>query len=168
MMSPIVMRLVQARVRVLEDHLHALALLAQPAALDVRQVAALVDHAPGVGRMSCRIARPVVLLPQPLSPTRPRVSPRLMSKVDPVDRVHGPDLALEHHPARDGEVDAQVLDADEGVARVARCGVCYGGGHAGTSAAAARSLPVWKHALCRPGSVGNRSGTDSQQASVAR
>src|SRR3990172_6829339 len=38
---------------------------------------------PAVGLYSCRIARPVVDLPQPLSPTRPRVSPRLIWSVTP-------------------------------------------------------------------------------------
>src|SRR6478752_2438347 len=39
---------------------------------------------PLVGRGSCMIARPVVLFPQPLSPTSPSVSPRSTSKLIPV------------------------------------------------------------------------------------
>src|SRR5438128_9130151 len=38
---------------------------------------------PAVGLINCRMARPVVDLPQPLSPTRPRVSPRRMNKSTP-------------------------------------------------------------------------------------
>src|SRR5579875_19531 len=38
---------------------------------------------PAVGLMSCRMARPVVDLPQPLSPTSPSVSPRLMNRSTP-------------------------------------------------------------------------------------
>ena len=38
---------------------------------------------PDVGRGNCMIARPVVLLPQPDSPTSPNVSPRTTSKLMP-------------------------------------------------------------------------------------
>ncbi len=36
---------------------------------------------PEVGRSSCRMQRPVVVLPQPDSPTSPKVSPFLMAKL---------------------------------------------------------------------------------------
>src|SRR2546421_10232666 len=38
---------------------------------------------PAVGLMSCKTARPVVDLPQPLSPTRPSVSPRRIKRSTP-------------------------------------------------------------------------------------
>jgi hypothetical protein len=48
-----------------------------------------------VGSMSFRIAFPAVDLPQPLSPTRPRVSPGAMSKLMP-STVDVADDAREH------------------------------------------------------------------------
>ncbi len=60
------------------------------------------------------IARPVVLLPQPLSPTSPSVSPRSTSKLIPV-------TALTFKPgAPDGELDDEVLHAQHHVRGVAQ------------------------------------------------
>ena len=59
------------------------------------------------------ISRAVVLLPQPVSPTIPSVSPRRTSKLDAVDRLHRADLALEDDPARDREVLDEVAHLDQ-------------------------------------------------------
>ena len=60
-----------------------------------------------VGRGSCMMARPVVLLPQPDSPTRPSVSPVSTSRLMPLTALH-----LEAGAA-DGELDDEVLDAQQ-------------------------------------------------------
>ena len=70
---------------------------------------------PAVGSRSRRISRAVVDLPQPDSPTMPRVSPSADVQRDVLDGVH---LGL---PARedallDGEALGQMLDLDEVVA----------------------------------------------------
>ncbi len=44
------------------------------------------------------ISRAVVLLPQPVSPTSPSVSPALHLEADPVDRLDRADPALEDDP----------------------------------------------------------------------
>ena len=62
------------------------------------------------------MARPVVDLPQPLSPTRPSVSPRSQREADAVDRLDGRDLAPEQHALREREVHLEVLDAQDLVA----------------------------------------------------
>ena len=68
------------------------------------------------------IARPVVLLPQPDSPTRPSVSPRRTSKLIP-------DTALTMSPVRPtGNSHDEVLDAQHDVAVVAEVGLA-GAGH---------------------------------------
>ena len=77
---------------------------------------------PDVGRGSCMIARPVVLLPQPDSPTRPSVSPRRRSKLIP-------DTALTLSPVRPtGNSHDEVLDAQHEVVVVAQVGLA-GAGH---------------------------------------
>ena len=50
---------------------------------------------PPVGSSSRVISRPIVDLPQPDSPTTPRVSPAAHVEVDAVDRLHRADLPLE-------------------------------------------------------------------------
>ena len=50
---------------------------------------------PPVGSSSRVISRPMVDLPQPDSPTTPRVSPGADVEVDAVDRLHRADLPLE-------------------------------------------------------------------------
>ena len=62
---------------------------------------------PAVGRSSRRMQRPVVVLPQPLSPTRPSVSPRRDGEVDAVDRLHLADLARADDALGDREMHAQ-------------------------------------------------------------
>ena len=49
---------------------------------------------PAVGSSSRVSRRPVVVLPQPDSPTRPSVSPLRHAKVDAVDGLDRADLAL--------------------------------------------------------------------------
>ncbi len=73
---------------------------------------------PPVASRSRIIARPIVLLPQPDSPTRPSVSPRRTAKVVPSTALTVPLHRLED--ARpDREVDPQVVDLDE-VGRIVR------------------------------------------------
>ena len=59
------------------------------------------------------ISRAVVLLPQPVSPTRPSVSPRRDVEVDPVDRLHGADFFLHDDAARQREVLDQAAHLHE-------------------------------------------------------
>ncbi len=67
---------------------------------------------PSVGSRSRIIARPVVLLPQPDSPTSPSVSPRRIAERDSVHGLDRADLRLKD--ARpDREMDLEVLDLDE-------------------------------------------------------
>ena len=66
------------------------------------------------GRSACSrrtIARPVVVLPQPDSPTSPSVSPRRDREADAVDGPHVADVPLEDDALRDREPDLEVLDA---------------------------------------------------------
>ena len=50
---------------------------------------------PPVGSSSRLTSRPVVVLPQPDSPTRPSVSPGCTVEVDPVHRLDRADLAAQ-------------------------------------------------------------------------
>ena len=72
---------VERAVRVLEDHLHLAAHAAQFAFVQARTGPGRRTDLPDVGRWSCRMQRPVVVLPQPLSPTSPSVSPRRTAKL---------------------------------------------------------------------------------------
>ena len=64
-------------------------------------------------------ARPVVLLPQPDSPTSPSVSPLRISKETPSTAFTVPTCGLED--ARpDREVDLEVLDLEEVLRRLRR------------------------------------------------
>src|SRR5690242_9625625 len=58
---------------------------------------------PEVGSISFMIIRPVVVLPQPDSPTRPTVSPRRMSKVMPSTARTAAGGPLAHSPRRTGK-----------------------------------------------------------------
>ena len=66
------------------------------------------------------MARPVVLLPQPDSPTRPSVSPLLDGEGDAVDGLHRADLALEDDAAREREVHHEVIDLEQRLAEPGR------------------------------------------------
>ena len=57
--------------------------------------------------------RPVVDLPHPLSPTRPRVSPLSTREGNVVDGVDVPDLLRENYAALDREILLEVGDLDE-------------------------------------------------------
>ena len=73
---------------------------------------------PPVGSSRRITQRAIVDLPQPDSPTTPRVSPSRTVKRDAVDGLDRTDLLLEDDPARDREVLLQVLDDEElGAAR---------------------------------------------------
>ena len=67
---------------------------------------------PAVGSRSRVSSRPVVVLPQPDSPTSESVSPALDREVDPVDGLDGADLALQQAPA-DREVLDQPVDLEQ-------------------------------------------------------
>ena len=73
---------VEARVRVLEDDLQAAPKGPHRARRQRREVDALEDgSAPAVGSISFSTERPIVLLPEPDSPTRPSTSPGAISKL---------------------------------------------------------------------------------------
>ena len=77
---------VERRVRILEDHLHLAPQRAQRAPDELRDVAAVEqDACPSVSSCSRTRQRPSVDLPQPDSPTRPRVSPARTSSETLVD-----------------------------------------------------------------------------------
>ena len=85
------------------------------------------------------IARPVVDLPQPDSPTRPSVSPRTTSKLTP-------DTAWTVRPAAGGELDDEVLDpAGRRVGVVAEVGLAGGRRRVRSIAATAISLQPVEH-----------------------
>ncbi len=76
---------------------------------------------PPVGFCSCKMARPVVVLPDPDSPTRPNVSPGATVKLTSVTAWTKP-IVLRTRPRADREVLLEVLHfedrcADEPVAR---------------------------------------------------
>ena len=71
---------------------------------------------PLVGSSSRIIRRAVVLLPQPVSPTMPSVSPRITSNDTPSTACTAPIWLLEDDPARDREVLDEVADLDQRVA----------------------------------------------------
>ena len=115
MMSPIVMRLFRLAYGSWKIICMRLRCCAQAAALEVGEVAALVEHAAGGGPDELQDGAPGgALAAAALAHEAERLA-ALDVEREAVHGVHGADLALEHDPAGDGEVDAQVLDADEGV-----------------------------------------------------
>ena len=89
MISPTVMRGLSERVGVLEDHLHAPAHLAHASAATGRVMSSPSNTMlPAVGCSSCSTQRPVVVLPQPDSPTRPERLAAADGEIDAVDRAH--------------------------------------------------------------------------------
>jgi len=107
---------VQARVRVLEDHLHLPAEAAEFAALQLREVLALEVHltAGRPGELQDRLARGA-LATTGLTHEAERLA-TLYRERDVVHRLHVGDLPLEDQARRDGEVDLQVLNFDERLA----------------------------------------------------
>ena len=68
--------------------------------------------------------RPSVVLPEPLSPTMPRVSPRLQAEADIVQRLHGSSCELAAEQAAGGfEAHAEIRHVEDGVRRSARLGL---------------------------------------------
>ena len=106
---------VERGVGVLEHHLQVAAAAAQGAAVQADDVLVLEARSrPSVGRLERDDrARPMVVLPQPDSPTSPKVSPCRMAKRHVRYRLDRPDLALDDGAGRDGELLDDVLDADE-------------------------------------------------------
>ena len=113
---------VEARVGVLEDHLHAAPLLAQGAAGEMREVGARVEHAPGRRADELQDGAARRALAAAALADQPERLALLDLEVDAVDRVDGAHLALEDDAAGDREVDAQVLDRDQGLVGRASCG----------------------------------------------
>ena len=88
---------IEARVRVLEDHLHAPAQRAVGRAARGWSSTPSKTIRPRVGAYRPTSSRATVLLPQPDSPTSASVLPRSIAKADAVDRVHElARLALDH------------------------------------------------------------------------
>ena len=75
--------------RVLEDHLDPDPRPTQLVAPQAGELGAVEDDRPDGGRSTCTMARPVVDLPQPDSPTSPRVSPRRDAERHPRDGLEG-------------------------------------------------------------------------------
>ena len=108
---------VEARHRVLEDHLHVLALAAQGLAREAGDVLAVEGHRALGGRLEVEDGAPQGRLAAPGLPHQPvgLATPDL--QVDAVDGVHVPHGAVEDHAALDGEVHLETADVDEHVAR---------------------------------------------------
>src|ERR671936_500510 len=120
---------VQARVRILEDHLHPAAHPAQRLALQRRQFSATEPHRSG-GRLIELQERATGrgLATSGLTDEAERLA-LLDEEGDTVDGADGADLALEDDPLREREVHHEVLNLDErppvgprDVARVRRAG----------------------------------------------
>jgi hypothetical protein len=80
----------QARIRVLLNELHVPAHGPQLRATHAGQIPAEQRTDPQSTGCSCRIARPVVVLPEPDSSDQPSVSPGRMKNDTPVHRAHRP------------------------------------------------------------------------------
>ena len=78
--------------------------------------------APLVGGRARRIQRDTVVLPQPLSPTRARVSPRADCEADVLHGAHLPGLALQE-TATNREFLKQAVDLEYGHAVASACAV---------------------------------------------
>ena len=105
----------------------------QGAAFEVRQVAALVEHAAGGGPGELQDgAAGRALAAAAFADQAQRLTPEDL-EVEPVDGVHGADLALEDDAVGDRKVDAQALDCDErlGAAASRRRGAALGAGRKG-------------------------------------
>ena len=94
---------VQRAVGVLEDHLDPAAHRAERRRRERASASCPSKRTdPLVGRSSWRMQRPVVVLPQPDSPTRPSVSPRRIVKLTPSTARTTADLAAEAAPPTRG------------------------------------------------------------------
>ena len=81
--SPTFMRGFNETVRVLEDHLDLLADIDHLFRVELGDIRPSKQISPAVGFSNCRMQRPVVVLPQPDSPTTPKVSPAENLKLTP-------------------------------------------------------------------------------------
>ncbi len=79
---------IKRSIRILEDDLHVAAHFLSSLPLSLSTSSPLNDTAPEVGSIKRSMVRPTVVLPQPDSPTSPRVSPSLTVKADIVYRLH--------------------------------------------------------------------------------
>ena len=116
---------VQRAVRVLEDHLDLAAVRAHRRRGKLGDVVP-VEHDPARGDVvQPAMHRARVDLPQPVSPTRPSVSPRRTSRLTPSTACTNAAAALDERAAADREVLDQVLDrsstSPSGRARRRRC-----------------------------------------------
>src|SRR5438477_1821613 len=74
---------------------------------------------PAVGRSSRRMQRPVVVLPQPLSPTSPRVSPRRTVKSIPSTALTSPTFRLITIPSVTGKCICNPRTSRSGLVSIA-------------------------------------------------
>ena len=79
---------------------------------------------PAVGCSSRTIARPVVLLPQPLSPTKPGVSPPSYIKRYAVNGLDIPNMSRKNDATVDREIDFQIVYAKENFFRIVVVSLC--------------------------------------------
>ena len=118
--------------------------------LSRREISALEhERCPTSGFGICITARPVVLLPQPDSPTMPSVSPRRTSKLMP-------DTALTVTCAAGVELDDEVLDAQH-VVDVAEVGL-PGAGHQEAPSIPTATSPARSSSASRSWNSGEPTG----------
>src|SRR5438093_437689 len=165
---------VERRVRILEDHLHLAADLAERLALQVRDVLP-VEGDPSLARLvqACDHPGEGGLAASGLAYESDRLR-RIDLEVDAVDRVHVADPLLEDDPSRDREVllDALQLQQRFTAANRPRHGPFrFDRAHRRTSTSSrkmrSRSLMERWHAVKWSPSVGKSSGTSSMQRSNA-
>ena len=109
---------IERAVRVLEDHLDAPAQRAQrsPRRACVEVDAVEQDLARRSAARAAGCSGPIVVLPQPDSPTRPSVSPRRMSKLTPSTALTSPTVARNSAPSVDREVHLRPRTSSSDVA----------------------------------------------------
>ncbi len=95
---------VQRCERILEDDLYFATQCAQFAAGTIRMLRPSNHTSPLVCGSRRRMTRPIVVFPEPDSPTKPSVSPALIPKSHPVDRFNVADMAFESNPREWGSI----------------------------------------------------------------
>ena len=105
--------------------------------------------------MARRMQRDAVVLPQPLSPTSPSVSPSLTVKLDIVDGAHMADDALQE-ALGDGEEFLQAAHVEQRLGPVGGC-VAHAGSASSLMQEAARELAGRRPAAALGTAVEQRS-----------
>jgi len=95
---------IKRSVRVLKDDLHLTASRFQFARLQGEYICPATTTEPEVGSIRRSMVRPTVVLPQPDSPTNPKVSPSAQR------RKHRPRLDLVHHTLKQPGAHGKILD----------------------------------------------------------